>query len=105
MRELSFSIARTRGRALRGKPPSALSTAAGTAYVQFDNVKVPVNHLLGEEDKGFQVIMSNFNHERFMMTCAVIRQSRSVVEECLKWCNQRIVFGKRLIEQPAIRQK
>lgn len=40
-----------------------------------------------------------------MMSCAVIRQSRSVVEECLKWCNQRIVFGKKLIEQPAIRQK
>ena len=49
--------------------------------------------------------MSNFNHERFMMACGVIRQSRTVVEECLKWCNQRMVFGKKLIEQPAIRQK
>jgi len=49
--------------------------------------------------------VSNFNHERFMMCCGVIRMSRTVVEECLKWCNQRIVFGKPLIEQPAIRQK
>lgn len=49
--------------------------------------------------------MSNFNHERFMMCCGVIRQSRTIVEECLKWCNQRIVFGKKLIEQPVIRQK
>jgi alkylation response protein AidB-like acyl-CoA dehydrogenase len=40
-----------------------------------------------------------------MMACGVIRQSRTVVEECLKWCNQRMVFGKKLIEQPAIRQK
>jgi alkylation response protein AidB-like acyl-CoA dehydrogenase len=68
-------------------------------------VKVPVDHLLGKEHQGFVVIMSNFNHERFMMACAVIRQSRTVVEECLKWCNQRIVFGKKLIEQPTIRQK
>jgi alkylation response protein AidB-like acyl-CoA dehydrogenase len=30
---------------------------------------------------------------------------RSVTEECLKWCHQRIIFGKRLIDQPAIRQK
>lgn len=51
------------------------------------------------------LVVANFNHERFMMACAVIRQSRTVVEECLKWCNQRIVFGKKLIEQPAIRQK
>ncbi|KAJ4290962.1 hypothetical protein N0V90_010158 [Kalmusia sp. IMI 367209] len=84
---------------------TSYSTAAGTAFVEFNDVEVPVENLLGEEDKGFVVIMSNFNHERFMMSCAVIRQSRTVVEECLKWCNQRIVFGKKLIEQPAIRQK
>ncbi|CAN9124821.1 unnamed protein product [Alternaria alternata] len=84
---------------------TSYSTTAGTAFVEFNDAKVPVDHLLGEEHKGFVVIMSNFNHERFMMACAVIRQSRTVVEECLKWSNQRIVFGKKLIEQPAIRQK
>jgi alkylation response protein AidB-like acyl-CoA dehydrogenase len=30
---------------------------------------------------------------------------RLVVEECLKWSHQRIVFGKRLIDQPVVRQK
>ena len=40
-----------------------------------------------------------------MMCGAIIRQSRLVVEECLKWANQRLVFGKRLIDQPVIRQK
>lgn len=30
---------------------------------------------------------------------------RLVIEECFKWANQRLVFGKRLIEQPVIRQK
>jgi alkylation response protein AidB-like acyl-CoA dehydrogenase len=84
---------------------TSYSTAAATAFVQFENVKVPVENLLGQEDKGFIVIMSNFNHERFMMVCAVVRMSMTVVEECLKWCNQRVVFGKKLIEQPAIRQK
>ncbi|KAF2814182.1 acyl-CoA dehydrogenase family protein [Mytilinidion resinicola] len=84
---------------------TSYSTTAGTAFVEFNNVKVPVENLLGEEHKGFGVIMSNFNHERFMMVCAVVRASRTVVEECLKWSNQRIVFGKKLIEQPVIRQK
>lgn len=45
---------------------TSYSTAAGTAYIQFENVKVPVENLLGPEDNGFQVIMSNFNHERWM---------------------------------------
>jgi alkylation response protein AidB-like acyl-CoA dehydrogenase len=84
---------------------TSYSTAAGTAFVQFDNVKVPVDHLMGEEDKGFIVIMSNFNHERFGMCCGVIRKQRIIVEECMKWCHQRQIFGKRLIDQPAIRQK
>ncbi|KAF1988319.1 acyl-CoA dehydrogenase NM domain-like protein [Aulographum hederae CBS 113979] len=84
---------------------TSYSAAAGTSYIQFDNVKVPANHLLGEEDNGFTVIMSNFNHERWMMSCANIRQSRVVVEECLKWANQRIVFSKPLITQPVIRAK
>ncbi|KAL3463889.1 acyl-CoA dehydrogenase/oxidase [Aspergillus heterothallicus] len=84
---------------------TSYSTTAGTAFVEFNNVKVPVENLLGEEHKGFIVVMSNFNHERFMMVCGVARMARTVVEECLKWCNQRIVFGKKLIEQPVIRQK
>jgi alkylation response protein AidB-like acyl-CoA dehydrogenase len=84
---------------------TSYSPTAGTAFVQYDNVKVPVNHLLGKEHQGFAVIMANFNHERFTMACGTVRKSRTIVEECLKWSNQRIIFGKRLIDQPAIRQK
>lgn len=39
------------------------------------------------------------------MSCMVARWQRTVLEECLKWAHQRIVFGKPLITQPVIRQK
>ncbi|KAI1211662.1 acyl-CoA dehydrogenase NM domain-like protein [Annulohypoxylon truncatum] len=95
-----------RGEGVETKPiKTSYSPAAGTAYITFDNVKVPVENLLGEENKGIYVILSNFNHERWTMACATIRQCRTIVEECLKWSHQRLVFGKRLIEQPVIRQK
>jgi alkylation response protein AidB-like acyl-CoA dehydrogenase len=84
---------------------TSYSSAAGTAFITFENVLVPVSHLLGKEDQGFPVIMSNFNHERWVMACATIRSCRVVVEECLKWSNQRQVFRKRLIDQPVIRNK
>ena len=91
---------------LETKPiKTSYSAAAGTTYVTFDDVKVPADHLLGKEHKGLQVILGNFNHERWMMCGAIIRQSRTVVEECLKWSVQREVFGKRLVDQPVIRQK
>ncbi|KAK4552853.1 hypothetical protein LTR86_009985 [Recurvomyces mirabilis] len=81
------------------------STAAATTYIEFNDVKVPINHLMGKEDQGFVVIMSNFNHERWMMAAAVTRTMRTVTEECLKWSHQRIVFGKPLVSQPVIRQQ
>ncbi|KAK7546621.1 acyl-CoA dehydrogenase [Phyllosticta citricarpa] len=84
---------------------TSYSSTAATTFIEFDNVKVPVNHLLGEEHKGFKVIVSNFNHERWSMAAAALRFSRTIVEECLKWSNQRIVFGKKLADQPVIRQK
>ncbi|KAI1845124.1 hypothetical protein JX265_002791 [Neoarthrinium moseri] len=84
---------------------TSYSTVAGTTYITYDNVKVPVENLIGEENKGIYVILSNFNHERWTMACGSVRNMRTVVEECLKWSHQRIVFGKRLIDQPVIRLK
>ncbi|EQK98867.1 hypothetical protein G6O67_008604 [Ophiocordyceps sinensis] len=84
---------------------TSYSPTAGTGYITFDNVKVPVGNLLGEENKGIHVILSNFNHERWTMACGTVRACRMIVEECLKWANQRLVFGKRLVDQPVIRLK
>jgi cytochrome b involved in lipid metabolism len=51
---------------------TSYSPAAGTAFITFDNVKVPVENLLGQENKGIYVILSNFNHERWTMACKLI---------------------------------
>lgn len=91
---------------LETKPiKTSYSPAAGTAYVTFDDVKVPAENLLGVEGKGLHVVLSNFNHERWVMTVITIRWSRAVTEEAFKWAHQRVVFGKPLIQQPVIRQK
>jgi len=36
---------------------------SGTTYITFEDVKVPVENLIGKEGRGFKYIMSNFNHE------------------------------------------
>jgi len=84
---------------------TSYSSLAGTAYVQFENVKVPVENLLGEENKGFKCVMANFNTERWGMAVAQIALNRLIVEECYKWASQRKVFGKSLLSQPVIRNK
>jgi len=63
---------------------TSYSTTAGTAYITFDDVRVPVENTLGPEGGGIFVMLSNFNHERWVMCCSAARSQRSVVEECLK---------------------
>jgi len=84
---------------------TSYSPAAGTAFITFDNVKVPVENTLGPEGGGIFVILSNFNHERWVMCCASARSQREIVEECLKWTSQRKAFGKPLNSQAVIRSK
>ncbi|KAJ3532050.1 hypothetical protein NM688_g7483 [Phlebia brevispora] len=84
---------------------TSYSTTAGTAYITFENVKVPVENTLGPEGGGIFVILSNFNHERWVMCCSSARSHRAIVEECLKWVNQRKAFGKPLSSQAVVRSK
>ncbi|RXW24283.1 hypothetical protein EST38_g1586 [Candolleomyces aberdarensis] len=95
-----------RGPGVETKPiKTSYSSSAGTAYITFDNVKVPIENTLGEEGAGLFVILSNFNHERFVMCCASARSQRIIIEEALHWVNQRKVFGKPLHSQAVIRSK
>lgn len=47
-----------RGEGVETKPiKTSYSASAGTAYVTFENIKVPVENLLGKENKGFMVVL------------------------------------------------
>lgn len=50
-------------------------------------------------------MLSNFNHERWVMCCGSARSQRAIVEECLKWTAQRKAFGKPLNSLAVIRAK
>ena len=50
-------------------------------------------------------MLSNFNHERWVMCCVSARSQRAIVEECMKWVNQRKAFGKPLHSLAVVRSK
>jgi len=76
-----------------------------TASIYFDNVEVPASYLVGQEGKGFRIIMENFNTERLMLAGACIGFSRVCLNEALAWAQNRLTFGKKLIEQQVIAHK
>ncbi|CAM0138574.1 unnamed protein product [Umbelopsis sp. WA50703] len=78
---------------------------SGTSYITFEDVKVPKSNLIGKENQGFLYVMHNFNHERLGIIFQATRLARVCVEESIKYANKRMVFGKKLIDQPVIRNK
>lgn len=76
-----------------------------TATIYFDNVKVPIDHLIGEEGQGFLVILNNFNSERLAMIVNMEACSRCCLAEAVSWAEQRHTFGKPLSKHQVIRHK
>ncbi|MDG1495435.1 MAG: acyl-CoA dehydrogenase family protein [Porticoccaceae bacterium] len=76
-----------------------------TATIYFDNVRVPVANLVGQENRGFSVIMTNFNSERLAMSAAMEAFSRVCLEDAVNWARERKTFGQRLADHQVIRHK
>ncbi len=79
--------------------------SSDTATLYFDDVRVPVSNLIGEEGTGFSAIVNNFNAERIDMAAQSIAYSRACYDEALEWSRDRETFGKRLADHQVIRHK
>ncbi|KZL72731.1 acyl-CoA dehydrogenase [Colletotrichum tofieldiae] len=79
--------------------------AGGSSWVILEDVKVPVDHLLGRENEAFPIIMRNFNKERFILTVDCNRQARICLSEALQYAHDRETFGKPLASHQIIRHK
>lgn len=79
--------------------------ASDTATIYFDNVRVPVANLIGEENEGFKAIMANFNLERLGLVVDMEAYARVCLQEAVEWAQQRKTFGKNLSEHQVIRHK
>jgi len=78
---------------------------SNTAFLSFDDCRVPVKNLIGKENQGFKLIMLNFNHERFAGAMGAVRGCRVCLEDSISYAQQRKTFGKRLIDHQVIRHK
>ena len=79
--------------------------ASDTAELFFDNCRVPVTNLIGEENKGFYYIMENFQSERLQLCIMANMTSQICLEECLKYVKEREAFGKSLSGFQVLRHK
>ena len=72
--------------------------AADTAELFFDDVRVPVSNLLGEEGKGFGYLMQELAQERFIIAVGAAARAEAMLAQTIAYTKQRQVFGQRLFD-------
>ncbi|MCP4316943.1 MAG: acyl-CoA dehydrogenase [Hyphomicrobiales bacterium] len=75
------------------------------ATLFFDECRLPADSLMGPENRGFIAIMNNFNYERLALIAQGLGMAKLCLNESIAYANERMTFGKRLIEHQVIAHK
>lgn len=65
-----------------------------TTEVFFEDVRVPADHLVGEEGKGFSYILSGMNAERILIGAECIGDAKWFIDRATTYAAEREVFGR-----------
>jgi len=89
----------------RRKIHNSGQNAGGASLIELDDVHVPVENLIGRENEGFRIIMTNFNKERYIMAVGCNRKARTCLATAFAYAHTRETFGKPLVANQIIRHK
>ena len=76
-----------------------------TAEIVFDEVFLPADALLGEENRGFYAVMQNFQQERLAAAAIYAGEAAHAIAITLDYVKTRAAFGATLWDKQAVRQK
>jgi alkylation response protein AidB-like acyl-CoA dehydrogenase len=73
-----------------------------TTELFFDNLKVPVENLIGQEGKGFRYILDGMNAERILIASECIGDGRFFIDKATAYAKDRNVFGRAIGENQGV---
>ncbi|MAY21585.1 MAG: acyl-CoA dehydrogenase [Flavobacteriaceae bacterium] len=79
--------------------------ASDTGEIAFDNVKIPAENLMGEENEGFGYIMQHFALERLIMGVNAHARAEWALEYTIQYMKERMAFGQPISKFQALRHK
>lgn len=83
----------------RGPPMAKIGQhAQDTSELFFQDVAVPVSHLLGEEQRGFDYLGEQLAAERMAIALRAAASAEGMLDETVAYVRQRKVFGRFLID-------
>ncbi|KEZ41687.1 Acyl-CoA dehydrogenase domain-containing protein [Scedosporium apiospermum] len=89
----------------RRKIKNSAFNAGESTWVTLENVQVPAENLLGQENQGFPCLMLNFNRERLLIAVTMNAQARVCLEDAWAYAMDRHTFGQPLFSHQIIRHK
>ncbi|XP_073993013.1 acyl-CoA dehydrogenase very long chain [Rhodnius prolixus] len=102
----SFIVERSFGGVTSGPPEKKMGIkASNTTEVYYDNVKIPLENVLGGVGQGFKVAMNILNNGRFGMAAALSGTMRAVTKKAVEHATTRIQFGRRIDSYGTIQEK
>lgn len=78
---------------------------SSTTAIYFDNVRVPVENVLGEIGRGHVIAFNILNLGRLKLGPAVMGSAKSILATCIKYAKQRKAFGSAIADFGAIQHK
>lgn len=79
--------------------------SSNTAELVLDDVWVPRENLIGDENRGFYYIMNNFQNERLAIMGQAIGEAQSAIDLTVSYVKDRHAFGAPLWKKQGIRQR
>jgi len=79
--------------------------AGDTGEISLQDVFVPEENLLGQENQGFYLIMANFQWERLLMALGSVAGMQGAYEKTVAYCQERQAFGGPLTKHQVVRHK
>ena len=76
--------------------------AQPTSMVQFDNCKVPADHLVGEEGKGFSYAMAGLDGGRLNIAASALGAAQCALDKTLQYMGERKAFGRPISDFQAL---
>lgn len=72
--------------------------AADTSEMFFNEVRVPISNLIGEEGRGFSMLMNNLPQERLQIAIKAQAGAQRAFDEAVKYTKERPAFGKTVFD-------
>ncbi|MEM6633986.1 MAG: acyl-CoA dehydrogenase family protein, partial [Bacteroidota bacterium] len=79
--------------------------SSDTAELSFDDVKVPVENLIGQEGRGFQYLMNGLQLERLCAVPACVTGMEYAIQTSLQYMSERKAFGRSIDKFQVLRHR